>query len=229
MREQDEIINLVTNNSDFRMLDVACGSGGPSLSIAANTPIHLTGIDLEEHAITEAQRRATELKLEFRTNFITADCSNSLPLEDESYDLITCIDALLHLGNRNARLADWARLLKPGGQLFLTDAAILTGTITKSEIDIRASQGGFTFAPPGINEMAIASAGLHLVDTRDTTEEAANIAFSTRATRARYSDQLRPEEGEDWFHARQQFLQTTGELAASNRLSRFRYLAQKPE
>lgn len=228
MREQDEIIALTTNTGDFQMADIACGSAGPSLAIAANTPIRLTGVDIEDHAIEEAKRRAAELNCAERTTFIAADCSDTLPFEDDQFDLVTCIDALLHLGDRSARLIDWARILKPGGTLFLTDAGILTGAISKSEIDIRASQGGFTFAPPGVNEMAIANAGLHLTDTRDTTDEAAAIARCTYDARAKRRDLLIPEEGEDWFNARQQFLATTADLAASHRLSRFRYVATKP-
>ncbi len=227
MREQDELISLIPNLPDFHMADIACGSAGPSLSIAPNTPIRLTGVDIEDHAIEEANRRAASLNITERTRFVTANCAATLPFEDDEFDLVVCIDAVLHLGERAARLRDWARILKPGGILFLTDAAILTGAIAKSEIDIRAAQGDFTFAPPGVNEMAIANAGLHLTDTRDTTDEAAAIAHATRAARARYSDQLRPEEGEDWFHARQQFLETTADLAASHRLSRFRYIARK--
>lgn len=227
MREQEEIVSLTTNRPDFHMADIACGSAGPSLAIAANTPIRLTGADIEDHAIEEAKRRASELDCTDRTTFIAADCSATLPFEDDQFDLVTCIDALLHLGDRSARLIDWARILKPGGTLFLTDAGILTGAISKSEIDIRASQGGFTFAPPGVNEMAIANAGLQLTDTRDTTDEAAVIARRTFEAREKRRDQLLPEEGEDWFNARQQFLQTTANLAASHRLSRFRYIAKK--
>ena len=40
---------------------------------------------------------------------------------------------------------------------------------------------------------------------------------------------LEREEGADWFVRRQRFLATTAELAASRRLSRFLYLAEKPE
>lgn len=227
MREQDEIIALVSNTPGFHMADIACGSAGPSLSIAANTQIHLTGFDIEDHAVAEAERRAAELGCADRTTFIQADCSATLPLEDDTFDLLTCIDALLHLGDRAARLSDWARTLKPGGAIFLTDAAIITGAISKAELDIRASQGGFTFAAPGVNEIAIASAGLQLIDTRDTTEEAAQIAHRTHTARAKRTGQLIPEEGETWFYARQRFLETTADLAASHRLSRFRYIARK--
>lgn len=227
MREQDEIISLVTNTADFQIADIACGSAGPSLSIAANTPVRLTGVDIEDHAVAEADRRASELGCADRARFIAADCSATLPFEDDEFDLITCVDAILHLGDRAARLADWARTLKPGAILFLTDAAILTGAVSKAELDIRASQGGFTFVAPGVNEIAIANAGLQLVDTRDTTDEAADIARRTHTARARHAEQLIPEEGEDWFAARQQFLETTAELAASHRLSRFRYIARK--
>lgn len=228
MREQDEIVAMVSNAPGFQMADIACGSGGPSLSIAANTPIRLFGVDIEDHAIDAAKRSANALGCADRVTLLTADCADTLPFEDDMFDLVTCIDAILHLGDRARRLDDWARILKPGGSLFMTDAAVLTGVVSKAELDVRASQGGFTFAAPGVNEIAIASAGLHLVDVRDTTDEAADIARRTYTARSRRADLLIPDEGEDWFAARQKFLETTTELAASHRLSRFRYIAKKP-
>ena len=47
-----------------RLLDVACGSGGPSLAIAsAMTGCHMTGVDIEAAGIAEANHRAVGIRL----------------------------------------------------------------------------------------------------------------------------------------------------------------------
>lgn len=73
---------------------------------------------------------------------------------------------------------------------MFTDAAVLTGPISKDDIDIRASQGSFTAAPPGANESAIAAAGLSLLRSEDKTEAAAVLASRWVEVRERFSAPL---------------------------------------
>ena len=228
LAEQDEIAALIGQRPNTHLLDVACGSGGPALALAARTGCRLTGIDIEATGIAQAKDISVALGLSHNAEFLVADCSQRLPLDDAAFDLVTCIDAILHFKDRNAALRDWFRLLRPGGSLLLTDAAILTGIVSKREIDIRASQGEFSFVPPGINEKAIMSAGFALQKSVDATQATADIASRLRTVREARSEALQDEEGSEWFAKRQRFLKTTAELAASGRLSRFIYVAQKP-
>jgi len=227
--EQNEIITLIKQKPNTHLLDIACGSGGPALALAARTGCKLTGIDIEAAGIAQAKDLSAALGLGEVVNFLVADCSQRLPFEETAFDLVTCIDAILHLKDRYAALRDWFRILRPGGKLLLTDAAVLTGAVSKQELDIRASQGEFSFVPPGVNEKAIASAGFQLKKSADTTQATADIALKLHATRKSRSQALQDEEGAEWFAKRQRFLQTTAELAATGRLSRFLYIAQKPE
>ncbi len=137
-----------------------------------------------------------------------------------------CIDGVLHFADRKAAVTDWARCLRAGGRLLFTDAAVLTGPISKMDIDIRASQGPFTVVPPGANENAIETAGLALLRREDTTGAVAILASRWFETREQLSSELIKEEGAEFFANRQRFLSKTAELAASARLSRFLYLAR---
>jgi ubiquinone/menaquinone biosynthesis C-methylase UbiE len=227
--EQNEIITLISQRPNTHFLDVACGSGGPSLALAARTGCRLTGVDIEAAGIAQADSLAEALGLSEAAKFLVADCSQRLPFNEATFDLVTCIDAILHLRDRYGALKDWFRLLRPGGRLLMTDAAVLSGAVSKLELDIRASQGEFSFVPPGINEKAIMSAGFNLQKCADTTQAIADIAFKLYAARKARSQALQDEEGAEWFAKRQLFLQTSAVLAASGRLSRFLYVAQKPE
>jgi ubiquinone/menaquinone biosynthesis C-methylase UbiE len=228
LEEQDDITALVGERPSCRFLDVACGSGGPSLeTVRTVTGCRLTGVDIEAAGIAEANDRAVAMGLTNSTKFLVADCSEPLPFDDSTFDVIVCIDAVPHFADRNGVFRDWFRLLSPGGRLFLTDAAVLTGAVSRAELDVRASQGCFVSVPPGFNETSLSQAGFRLLKQVDTTNATADIANRTFAARRRREKALRQAEGAEWFEKRQAFLATTADLAASRRLSRFRYIAEK--
>jgi SAM-dependent methyltransferase len=188
----------------------------------------MTGVDIEAEGIAHAERQASARGLADRVTFAMLDCSRRLPFDDEAFDVVVCIDAVLHLKDRLAALADWARLLRRGGRLVFTDAAVLTGAVSMEELDIRASQGTFLLAPSGLNEQAVEAAGLILRRCEDRTEATADIAARWHAARDRNADDLLKQEGVEWFQQRQRFLATTADLAKSRRVSRFLYVAEKP-
>jgi ubiquinone/menaquinone biosynthesis C-methylase UbiE len=227
MDEQNLIIDVLRKHSCVDIIDVACGSGGPSLAIAQETGCKLTGVDFEENAIKTALGFAATLGRSETTHFIVADCGQRLPFKAESFDAVICIDAILHFANRDAVLRDWCRLLRPKGILIYADAAIITGAFSKEEMDIRASQGTFVCVPSGYNEARIVEADLKLLRSLDTTITEADIAAKLFEARTKRSNGLIAEEGADWFHSRQKFLEVTNALAKDQRLSRFFYVAQK--
>jgi SAM-dependent methyltransferase len=225
--EQAQISGLIDPVSSCHVLDIGCGSGGPSVALVASTGCMLTGIDSEAFGIERAQRLAAERGLSEKTCFVTGDCRNRLPFGDQAFDLVVCVDAVLHLGDRFARIADWARVLRPSGRLLFTDAAVLTGAVPIDELEIRASQGDFLLVPPGLNETALATAGLVLRSRDDRTQATADTATRLYVARQIRSSELTEMEGVEWFSQRQAFLTTTAKLAATKRLSRFLYIAEK--
>jgi SAM-dependent methyltransferase len=225
--EQEAIVRIVSGRARCAALDVACGSGGPSLALVQRAGCRMTGVDAEEAAVCWARREAERLGLARLARFETHDCDLPLPFDDETFDVVICIDAVLHLADRAAALADWARVLRKGGQLVFADAAVLTGAVSKGDIDIRASQGPLTLVPPGTNEHLVEAIGLVVVNREDKTDAAANLARRWLEIRARFAEELTKEEGDEFFERRQRFLATTANLAATRRLSRFLYLADK--
>jgi SAM-dependent methyltransferase len=225
--EQTEIAGLLQIDSRSRVLDVACGAGGPSLALAEGTGCRLVGLDAEPAGIAHALAHAAKRGLADRVSFYAVDCGQPLPFPADAFDAVLCIDSINHLPDRGATLADWARLLRRGGRLLFSDPVVVTGAVAKAELDVRAAAGFFLFVPPGANEAAIEGAGLALLRCEDRTSAVFEIAERGHAVRARHAEALRREEGASWFDERQRFLATTAELARSRRLSRFFYLAEK--
>ena len=226
--EQTIIANLVLESSPCHVLDIGCGSGGPSLSLVNQTGCRLTGVDVEVAGIERAGQQAMAQGLSHQARFEIADCSERLPYPDGAFDVVICIDTVLHLKDRFAALVDWDRVLRPQGRIIFTDAAVVTGSISIEELNIRASQGPFLLVPPGLNEEAVRASGLVLRRSEDRTRATAEIAARWHVARERRAVDLQKEEGEEWFTRRQRFLAMTAELAVSGRLSRFLYIADRP-
>lgn len=226
--EQERIAQLLQLGPDRHLLDVGCGSGGPTLALVERTGCRATGLDVESAGIAQATAQAEGRGLAGRARFEAADCAGRLPLAAGSFDAVLCVDAVSHLPDRTGVLREWARLLRPGGRLLFTDPVVVSGPVSKAELDVRAALGFYLFVPPGWNERAIAEAGLVLLHGEDGTPAVAAIAGRWHAVRARHAAALEREEGADWFARRQRFLAMTAELAGSRRLSRLLYLAEKP-
>lgn len=225
--EHAEIVDLLGVGPQSHVLDVCCGSGGPSLALIQRVGCRLTGVDREDAAIAYAQAQASSRALAECATFALADCNKPLPFEDHSFDALLCIDAILHLRDRFGTLREWARLLHAGGRLAFTDLAVVTGEIAKSELDIRTASGFFLFVPPGLNEAAIEAAGLNLLRVEDRTTAIAEIGARTCSARMRHAHVLEREEGIDGFRRRQELYAMAVGLAQSHRLSRFLYVAEK--
>jgi SAM-dependent methyltransferase len=223
--EQAHIADLLRINGDSNVLDVACGSGGPSLALARYIGCRLTGLDVEAIGIEYAKNQASGLG--DRVTFAICDCNSRLPFDDGCFDAILCIDAITHFRDRFRILEEWTRLLCPGGRLVFTDSAVITGGVAKSELDIRTTTGFFLFVPPGLDEKAIQAAGLALLHKEDRTAAVAEIAARWHDVRARHAAALRRDEGTERFEQLQRYYTTTTELAESGRLSRFLYVAEK--
>lgn len=227
--EQARFLEWLEIDADTRLLDVACGAGGPTLRIADRFGCTVRGVDFHADAVAQANAEAVRRGLEERAHFDTHDASGPLPFPNAGFDVVTCIDAINHLPDRGAVLAEWARMLRPGGRVLYTDPVVITGPLSHAEIVARSAVGFFLFVPPGENERAIRDAGLELITAEDATANCAAISGRWLAGRAARERQLREIEGNDTYEETQEFLGTVERLARQRRLSRFVFVAERPE
>jgi SAM-dependent methyltransferase len=104
--------------SPRRILEAGAGTGGfaARLRAAYNGPIEV--LDLSLSGLRFARKRGLD-------GLIQADIRR-LPLRDGSYDLVLSLDVLVHFraGEEFSALAEFARVLKPGGLLVLRVSAL---------------------------------------------------------------------------------------------------------
>ena len=225
--EQDRSLEWLKLGPGTSLLDVACGSGGPALRIAARTGCDLLGVDLHEAGVSAGRALAAERGLSARARFEVADASTQLPFPNGSFDAITCIDAINHLPDRSATIQEWARLLKSGGRLLFTNPTVVTGPLTGEELRVRSSIGFFLFVPAGYDQQVIEQCGLNLVLFEDATDNMATMAERRRAARAKCEVKLREIEGDASYEGQQKFFEVASRIARERRLARFLFVAEK--
>ena len=226
--EHDRFLEWLNLAPEKVLLDVACGAGGPALRIAAATGCSVVGIDVHEGAIATAKALAATRGLVERARFSAGDATAPLPFPNSNFDAITCIDAINHFPERPRIIAEWARLLKPGGRLLFTDPLTVTGPLTNSEVAVRSLAGFYLFVPHGYDERLIAQSGLTLLMCEDVTGNMATIAEARHTAREVRRTALCEIEGDREFERQQEFLAVAACLARESRLSRFVYVCKKP-
>jgi ubiquinone/menaquinone biosynthesis C-methylase UbiE len=226
--EQDRFLSRLELEAGKKLLDIGCGSGGPALRIAEKTGCSVAGVDVHEQAILTARALATQRGLQPRAEFQVGDAAGNLPFPEGQFDAITCIDAINHLPDRPRVLAEWKRVLRPGGRMLFTDPTTVTGPLTAEEIAVRSSIGFFLFVPAGYDSRLLAECRLKLLLCEDVTQNMATLAEKRRAARAARNQPLREIEGDQTYENQQQFFAVAARLAKERRLSRFLYVAEKP-
>jgi SAM-dependent methyltransferase len=106
------------------ILDLGCGPGAHSLALARATGGRVTAVDLHQPYLEQLEASAKTEGLSHAITTVRTDMSE-LPFPSESYDLIWSEGAIYLVGFDHA-LREWARLLKPGGAIAVTEISWLT-------------------------------------------------------------------------------------------------------
>jgi demethylmenaquinone methyltransferase/2-methoxy-6-polyprenyl-1,4-benzoquinol methylase len=112
---------------DIRVLDLCCGTGDLTLSLATEirrakvaSPGKILGGDFAHPMLVRARDKAGKADGGVSIEFLEADAL-SLPFADQSFDLITTAFGFRNLANYSAGLAEFHRVLKPGGSLAILE------------------------------------------------------------------------------------------------------------
>lgn len=225
--EARRFYGLLELSSSSRVLDIACGAGGPSLFMARTTGCDVTGIDITPNGVASATELAASLGLADRARFTCADAAAPLSFDTAAFDAVICMDSINHFYDRVPLFRELRRVLRPGGQLLFTDPIVVTGMLQREEMIARSgAMGRFIFSVVGVNERALAAAGFVDVQAEDVTANIERISTEWAAARARHRDELVEVEGAEPYATFQTFLLTVGTLSRERRLSRWMYRAR---
>ena len=103
------------------VLDVGTGPGRLPLELARLVPaLAITGVDLSTAMIDIARRKARNMDMESRVDFLPGDAT-ALPVPDASFDMVVVTLSLHHWHDQPKGMAELHRAMKPGGVAWVYD------------------------------------------------------------------------------------------------------------
>jgi ubiquinone/menaquinone biosynthesis C-methylase UbiE len=101
------------------LLDAGCGQGKSFRYLQqAFMPERLIGVDADPHSLNQSREEAVNQSI--RVELIGSDCA-TLAVPDASVDLLFCHQTFHHLVEQEQALAEFHRVLKPGGYLLVAE------------------------------------------------------------------------------------------------------------
>jgi len=113
----DHLARLADIRPGYRVLDIGCGFGGTSLSLARRYGVSATGITISPVQVEMASRAATERQLAAKFLLMDAEALNF----SEPFDVLWSVESISHYHDPAAFFLSAAKHLKPGGSFALTD------------------------------------------------------------------------------------------------------------
>lgn len=221
-------IDRLELSSSSRVLDLGCGPCGPLTFVMAAVGCSGTGVELSPAALRLGRARAASLGVSPRLALEQANLDAPLPLIPRRFDAVMSLDVVLHLRDRLRLFHEVARLLRPAGRFLLTDAGVVTGSVSSDEVKRRSLYGFTQFVPPGWNEKMLESAGFRLLETEDRTASVLNNARGRLAAIEAHRAELERVWSSADFEKQRDYLETVIELSGRGALSRVMYLAEVP-
>ena len=105
------------------LLDIGCG-GGETSAYFAKAGFAVTAFDFSKTAVSLAQKRCSQIG--FSVDVLTADMSQDLPFADGQFDVLVdhrAFHCVVDVGQREAALNEFYRVLRPGGFFFSSTIA----------------------------------------------------------------------------------------------------------
>jgi sterol 24-C-methyltransferase len=100
----------------MKVLDVGCGIGGPTRSIARISGARITGVTISPAQVKAAQELTWREGLQDRCQVILGDAMD-LDLKDNAFDVVYMIESACHMPDKRAFFRECARVLRPGGRI----------------------------------------------------------------------------------------------------------------
>ena len=116
------LVREVAKTQPQVVVDLATGSGDVAFALqdGLGEGVEVRGLDFCEPMLEEARRKQIKRVDGKSIPFEFGDCLN-LPLEDNSVDVITISFGYRNLEKRATGLAEFHRVLRPGGHLFILE------------------------------------------------------------------------------------------------------------
>ena len=111
-----KLLDVLNLDGTQHVLDVGCGSGRVTEYLSDLTQATFTGLDLASQAINRANERVKTKSHRLKFDHGDLNDPDYLP---STFDAIISIDTLYFVLSQEKAIANWKKILKPGGQLAI--------------------------------------------------------------------------------------------------------------
>lgn len=119
-----DVLNMATTvlgqRADARVLDLGGGMGRIAVPLASEYDVTLS--DVSDSMLELARTAGASLPTPIRLRTEVIDASKPLPYADGSFDLIVCLDLLVHLPDPQFAVSEMYRILKPDGVAIIDNS-----------------------------------------------------------------------------------------------------------
>lgn len=127
----------IVDGTPQRILDVACGTGDSTISIAkaAAEGSTVLGVDISEGMMAFVEAKARKAGVGDIIELQVAD-GEALPFEDGAFDRVTCAFGIRNFEHKEKGLEEFLRVLKPGGRAVILELSVPQNRIARWAYDL---------------------------------------------------------------------------------------------
>jgi SAM-dependent methyltransferase len=161
--------------SGQRVVDIAAGPGATARLLAADYDVTVDGVDLGQSTVDDARAATADAGLAAKVRFHLGD-AEQIPLPDNGFDVVVCECAFCTFPDKATAAAEFARILRPGGRVGITDVTVAEGGLPGELTTLAAWVACIADARP-VGEYAaiLEGAGLRTVHTEAHDEAIARM------------------------------------------------------
>jgi ubiquinone/menaquinone biosynthesis C-methylase UbiE len=140
----DTLLKRTKLTKNSRLLDVGCGAGFSSAHIVKNYGCNVVGVDISPDVLEQA-RTLHEHEPYFERMRLQKAEANNLPFSDGYFDVVLCESVLFFILDKDAVMAEMARVVKPDGYIAINEICIKAqpGLQKIKDYFLRPEFGGF--------------------------------------------------------------------------------------
>ena len=127
----------IVDGTPQRILDVACGTGVSTISIAkaAAEGSSVIGADISEGMMALVKGKAEKAGVGERISLQVAD-GEALPYEEGTFDRVTCAFGIRNFEHKEKGLEEFLRVLKPGGKAVVLELSVPQNRLVRWAYDL---------------------------------------------------------------------------------------------
>jgi demethylmenaquinone methyltransferase/2-methoxy-6-polyprenyl-1,4-benzoquinol methylase len=119
-RWRRDLVSHLAPHRPRTVLDVATGTAGVAIALAAATEARITGVDISDAMLERGRERVRTADLSDRIQLQPAR-AEALPFPSESFDAVSFTYLLRYVADPGATVSELARVIRPGGHMASLD------------------------------------------------------------------------------------------------------------